>query len=64
VAVLLLNRNPSDKIDIKLSFKDIGLQGEVNVKDIYLHKDLGYFRNSIIMKTDPHSGYFLIMSKK
>lgn len=64
MAVLLLNRNPSDKTDIKLSFKDIGLQEEVNVKDIYLHKDLGYFRNSITHETDPHSCYFFIMSKK
>ena len=64
VAVLLLNRNPSEIIDIKLSFKDIDLQGEVKVKDIYLHKDMGYFRNSITMETYPHSGYFLIMSNK
>ncbi len=64
VAVLLLNRNPSDKIGIKFSFKDIGLLGEVKARDIYLHKDLGYFRNSITMETDPHSGYFLILSTK
>jgi alpha-galactosidase len=64
VAVLLLNRNQSERIDIKLSFKDIGLQGEVKVRDIYLHEELGSFRNSITRKTDPHSASFLILSAK
>jgi alpha-galactosidase len=64
VAVLLLNRNPSDKIDIKLDFQDIGFTGLVNVKDIFLHKDTGYHKNFIIRKTDPHSCSFLIMSNR
>ena len=62
MAVLFLNRNPSEKIDIKLRFKDIGLSEEVTARDIYLRKDLGYFRDSITRKTDPHSGYFFLMS--
>jgi alpha-galactosidase len=64
VAVLLLNRNPSERNDIKLSFKDIDLQGEIKVRDVYLHKDLGYFRNSITRKTNPHSSYFFILSNE
>ena len=64
VAVLLLNRNPYDSIDIKLSFKDIYFTGKVKVRDIYLHKDLGYYKNSFTRKTDPHSGSFFIMSNK
>lgn len=62
VAILLLNRNPSEKNDIKLSFEDIGLKGRIKVRDINLHKELGYFRKSIIKQIDPHSSYFLILS--
>jgi hypothetical protein len=61
VAVLLLNRNPSERIDIKLRFNDIDLLREAKVKDIYLHKDLGYFKNSITRKIDPHLNYFFIL---
>jgi alpha-galactosidase len=64
LAVLLLNRNPSEGLDIKLSFKDIELQGENKVRDVYLHKDLGYFRNSITLKTDPHACSFVVISKQ
>jgi alpha-galactosidase len=64
VAVLLLNRNPSERIDIKLCFKDIDLTGKVYVRDILLHKDLGCYKNSFERKADPHSGYFLIMSNR
>jgi alpha-galactosidase len=62
VAVLLLNRNPSKKIDIKLDFQDIGFTGKVNVRDIFLHKDAGHYKNFIARKTDPHSCSFLIIS--
>jgi alpha-galactosidase len=64
VAVLLLNRNPSDTIDITLNLKDINLKKEIRVRDIYLHKDLGYFRTSLTKKTEPHSGLFFILSDK
>jgi alpha-galactosidase len=64
MALLLLNRNPTESIDIEVRFKDINLQGKVKVKDIYLHKDLGYFRNSITRKTDPHAASFFILSNK
>ena len=64
VALLLLNRNPTESIDIEVRFKDINLQGKVKVKDIYLHKDLGYFRNSITRKTDPHSAFFFRLSNQ
>lgn len=63
VAVLLLNRNPAKKTYIKLSFKEIDLHGEVKANDIYLHKDLGNFRNAISIQTDPHSCNFLILSE-
>ena len=49
---------------IKLRFKDIDLQRDVKIKDIYLHKDMGDFKNSITRKTDPHSCSFLIISKQ
>jgi alpha-galactosidase len=64
VAVLLLNRNPSEIIDITLKFKDIDLQKEVNVNDIYLEKNLGNFKTSLTRKIEPHSSSFFILSDK
>jgi alpha-galactosidase len=64
VAVVLLNRNPSEKIEIKLSCKEIGLNEGVKVKDIYLKEDAGYFKNQLIRKIEPHACSFLILSNR
>jgi len=46
----------------ELRFKDIDFSDEVKVRDIYLHEDLGYFKNSITKQIDPHSSCFFILS--
>jgi len=47
-----------------LKFKDLNLQTEVKVRDIFLNKELGYFSTSLTRKTEPHAGSFFILSDK
>ncbi|MEN6323220.1 MAG: glycoside hydrolase family 27 protein [Proteiniphilum sp.] len=61
VAALLLNRSGTNNKTITLYFDEIGKKNRAKVKDIYSKKELGFFRNKISEKVEPHSGLFLLL---
>lgn len=61
VAALLLNRSGTNNKTITLYFDEIGKKNRAKVKDIYSKKELGFFRNKISKKVEPHSGLFLLL---
>lgn len=59
-AVLLLN---SVTQDLSLNLADVpGMKGPCDVRDIWQHKDLGNYANSITVSVDSHDAAFLILS--
>jgi alpha-galactosidase len=62
VAVLLLNRNAQETKPITVAWKDIGLAGKVQVKDVFGKKELGVLETSLAKQTPPHAGWFLLLS--
>lgn len=58
-AVLMLNRNENNKKEISLNFKDLDLNGSIQLYDIYKGESLGNFTNTYKTSIAPHSGKFL-----
>ena len=56
LAVALLNRGEA-AVEIKALWKDLGLKpGETReIRDLWLHKDLGSFTDSFSTKVEPHA---------
>lgn len=63
VGVLLLNRNPYDSEQITLNMEQIGLSGEVSIKNIFADEYLGLFNSRFSRLIKPQSGLFLLISK-
>jgi alpha-galactosidase len=61
-AVALFNRNGS-AADITVNFSDIGLSGEVTVRDLWAKTDKGKFTNSFTMNVPSHGTAMLKISK-
>jgi len=53
-AVGFLNRNDDEILDISLKLNSIYFSGNVNVRDLWLHKDLGTFAGAVVLKVKPH----------
>jgi alpha-galactosidase len=64
VAVLLLNRDLLNDTKIEFKFKEIGIRKKAMVRDLYLHKDIGVFKNSLTKNVNPHSCYFYLIERK
>lgn len=60
-AVALLNRNDYEA-EITVHFADIGLSGEVYVRDLWAKTDRGVFSNSYTMSVPPHGTGMLKLS--
>ena len=52
VAVALLNRS-SESADITINWDEIGVKGKVKVRDVWLHENLGKFKDSFTGKDIP-----------
>lgn len=63
-AVLLLNRNSKENMEINLNFEDLDLKGELEFSEIYEGKKLGTFKNNFKATLTPHSGKFLKVTRK
>lgn len=64
MAVLLLNRDQHQTKRIKLKLKDLGLNGKVNVYDVYAKKELQKARHSVSYSIEPATGLFLLIGQK
>ena len=62
VAVLLLNRNAKETKPVTVAWKDLGLLGKLQVKDVFGKKELGAFETSLTKETPPHAGWFVLFS--
>ncbi|MBN1577413.1 MAG: glycoside hydrolase family 27 protein [Chitinispirillaceae bacterium] len=62
-AVALFNRNDNTR-DITVNFSDIGLSGEVQVRDLWAKTDRGSFSGSYTMTVPPHGTGLLKVSHK
>jgi alpha-galactosidase len=60
-AVALFNRNSSAS-DITVTFSDIGLSGEIHVRDLWAKTDKGKFNNSFKMNVPSHGTAMLKIS--
>ncbi len=63
-AVLLLNRSDSTAKPITLQAGEVGLAGELSVRDVFGQQDLGVFRSDITKLTQPRSDWFLIITRQ
>jgi len=63
MAVALLNRNKNSET-IELKFEDLGLKGDVTIRDIWQKKDLGIKSGSISAEVPSHGVAFLKISAK
>jgi len=59
-AVVLFNRSEKSAA-IKADFKKLGLQGEVKVSDLWLHRDMGSFEGYYTAMTLPHGVVALLL---
>jgi alpha-galactosidase len=62
-AVALFNRNGNAR-DITVDFEDIGLSGEVLVRDLWAKEDKGEFTDSYTMSVPPHGTAMLKINNK
>ena len=63
-AVLLLNRDSLQTADISLIAKDMGMTGEIAVRDIYEERDEPGFRETLTRSVNPSSGIFLLLREE
>ncbi|RZL63759.1 MAG: hypothetical protein EOO93_07575 [Pedobacter sp.] len=64
VAVLLLNRSSYNASDITVTLKDLGIDSEMKVEDIYENKNLGKIESQFTTKLNPQTSHFILLSKK
>lgn len=60
-AVLLLNRNPDERVSISLNLPDMGITGKARIYDVYARKDLGTFSGKFSQHVSPRSGLFIVI---
>ena len=53
-AVGLLNRNDTDVKSIKINWDEIGIVGQRNVRDLWLHREIGKYTDSFSAEVKPH----------
>jgi alpha-galactosidase len=53
-AVGLLNRNDTADINIRADWKELGITGEWNVRDLWKHENLGRFADNFGIAVKPH----------
>lgn len=63
IAVALYNKNNTTQT-IDLNFADIGITGEVSVRDIWQKKDLGLLKTSLSAEVPAHGTTFLRLTTK
>jgi alpha-galactosidase len=54
LAVGLLNRNDSGNINIRIDWKELGISGERQIRDLWKHTDLGRFSDYFACSVAPH----------
>jgi len=59
-AILIINRSNVTGQDFLLTFDKIGLSNKQEIRDVFEHKNLGTFKESIPFKMALHSGWFLL----
>ncbi len=52
--VAFFNINDTDKINIEINWKELGITGEYTVRDLWKRKNLGKFSDSFKTETNPH----------
>ncbi len=62
--VLLLNRDPVHSKDVVLDFEILGLDGELNLVDVYAKQNLGNYKKQYKASVGAHAGIFLKVNKK
>ncbi len=63
-AVGLLNRNDSGDNIIRISWKEIGIQGKWAVRDLWKHQDLGEFSAYFEITVKPHQCFVIRLQRK
>jgi alpha-galactosidase len=63
VAVLLLNRNQTNKQAISLDLETIGIGSPVRLRDIYANKDAGSADGTLSVDVEPRSSAFIKLLK-
>jgi alpha-galactosidase len=53
-AVGLLNRNDSENKNIRIDWKELGINGERQIRDLWKHTDLGRFSDYFACSVEPH----------
>lgn len=53
-AIGLLNRNDTDVKSIKIDWDEIGIVGQRNVRDMWLHQEIGKYTDSFRTEVKPH----------
>jgi len=61
-AVLLLNRDPLNTLNIKLDTRELGYSKKIRVFDIFEKKSMGKISRTLSMDVRPHSGIFLLLN--
>ena len=62
MAVLLLNRNPTETNAVSADWKLLGLSGKMSVKDVYGKTDLGLIDKGVSLRCPPHGCRLLLLS--
>ncbi len=57
--VLLLNRDPVHSKEVVFDFEILGLDGELNIVDVYAKQNLGNYKKQYKASIGPHAGIFL-----
>jgi alpha-galactosidase len=60
--VAVFNTSSKQK-EIKVILKDMTIEGEINVRDLWKHEDLGKMKDEIKVKVNPHGAMMLKITK-
>lgn len=64
LAILLLNRQPSETKAANVAWKELGLSGAVQVRDLLAKQDLGVVKDSFARNLPPHGCAFLLLASQ
>lgn len=59
--VLFLNRDDKESGKVTLAWKDLDLEGERLLQEVYEGKDIGSFDDAFSKNLEPHTGFFFIV---
>ncbi|MBK8884786.1 MAG: putative Ig domain-containing protein [Bacteroidales bacterium] len=63
-AVGLLNRNDSENKNIGIEWQELGISGEMHVRDLWKHETLGRFSDNFVGHVEPHQCVVVRIFKK